>query len=117
MDLNSRGYFTIRYYLRLLYLNHSYVQTHYDGGFPCYLIWKSLAPLEVSLFLFGKQCMGDILMCDSLHKRGRSSWIDVLCGKEMMQDKNKSNGWVKRFRKLEYFSIFYCFCRWFLKHI
>ena len=52
-DLNTKGCFIVRsFYLKLLHLNYSSLETLCDRGFPCKLMWKSLAPMNVSFFVW-----------------------------------------------------------------
>ena len=69
-DLNTKGCFTVRsFYLKLLHLNYSSPETRCDRGFPCKFVWKSLAPVKVSFFVW-EASHGKILTCDNLQQKG-----------------------------------------------
>jgi len=68
--LNTKGCFAVRYfYLKLLDLSYSSLETLNGGGFPYKLIWRSLAPVKVSFFVW-EASHGKILTCDNLQKKG-----------------------------------------------
>ena len=70
-DLIIQGCFTVRsFYLKLLDGKFSPQEFHSEKGFPCKLIWKSLAPLKVSFFVW-EATHENMLMCDNLQKRGK----------------------------------------------
>jgi len=51
-DLDFEGDFTVKsYYLKLLHLNLPCLHDLF-GGFPHELIWRSMAPLKVSVFVW-----------------------------------------------------------------
>jgi len=65
-DLTTKGCFTVRsFYLKLLNGKFPPQEIHSEKGFPCNLIWKSLAPLKVSFFVW-EAMHGNILTCDNL---------------------------------------------------
>ena len=69
-DLNSKGFFTVTsYYLKLLSHFSFAIQASSFGRFPWKIIWKNLAPLKVSVFVW-EASHGSILTCDNLQKRG-----------------------------------------------
>ena len=69
-DLNSKGCFTVRsHYLNLHDLNYSSSETLCERGFPCKLIWRSLAPVKVSFFVW-EASHWKILTCENLQKKG-----------------------------------------------
>jgi len=69
-NLNSRGAFTVKsYYLKLLCYPPFASQTVSGGRFPWKIIWKSLAPLRVSVFVWEASYVS-ILTCDNLQKKG-----------------------------------------------
>uniref|UniRef100_A0A7C9AS09 Reverse transcriptase zinc-binding domain-containing protein n=1 Tax=Opuntia streptacantha TaxID=393608 RepID=A0A7C9AS09_OPUST len=68
--LNTKGCFTVRsFYLKLLSLNVSQMEISGNSGFPCQLIWRTLAPVKVAFFVW-EASHGKILTIDNLHKRG-----------------------------------------------
>jgi len=68
--LNTEGCFTVRsFYLKLLNLNYSVSEILGDRGFPCQLIWRSMAPVNVSFFVW-EASHGEILTTDNLQKEG-----------------------------------------------
>ena len=70
-DLTNQGCFTVRsFYLKLFAGKFPPQEIHFEKGFPCNLIWKSLAPLKVSFFVW-EAAHGNILTCDNLQKRGK----------------------------------------------
>jgi len=54
--------------LKLLNLNYSVSEILGDKGFPCQLIWRSLAPVKVSFFIW-EASHGKILTIDNLQKK------------------------------------------------
>ena len=72
-DLNSKVVFPVRsYHSKLLQLSFLSLRTLYDEIFPPKLIWKSLAPLKVSFFVW-EAMHRYILTCDNLKRRGFDS--------------------------------------------
>jgi len=68
--LNTRGSFTVgSFYMKLLNLNYSVLEILGDRGFPYQLIWRSLAPVKVSFFVW-EASHGKILTIDNLQKKG-----------------------------------------------
>ena len=68
--LNNKGYFTVNsFYLKHLSLNYSQMEISENSGFPCQLIWRTLAPVKVAFFVW-EASHGKILTIDNLHKRG-----------------------------------------------
>ena len=70
-DLTTQGCFTVRsFYLKLLDGKFSPQEVHSENGFPCKFIWKSLAPVKVSFFVW-EATHGNILTCHNLQKWGK----------------------------------------------
>jgi len=68
--LNSKGCFTVKsFYMRLLNLNYSAMGILRVKGFPCQLIWRALAPVKVSFFVW-EASRWKILAIDNLQRRG-----------------------------------------------
>ena len=66
----ARWHLNIRsFYLKLLHLNYSSQETLCDRGFPCKLIWRSLAPVKVSFFVW-EASHGKILTFDNWQRKG-----------------------------------------------
>ena len=69
-DLNSKGIFTVKsYYLKLLSYSSFAIQASSSRRFPWKIIWKNLAPLKVSVFVWEEASHGSILTCDNLQKK------------------------------------------------
>ena len=69
-DLNAKGVFTVKsHYIKLLSYSSFAIQASAIGLFPWKIIWKNLAPLKVSVFVW-EASHGSILTCDNLQKRG-----------------------------------------------
>ena len=65
-DLNPKGFFTVKfYYLKRLSNSTFAMESRWLGQFPSKIIWKSLAPLKVSVFVW-EASHGSILTCDNL---------------------------------------------------
>ena len=81
--LNDKGCFTVRsFYMKRLILNYPGMEISVNSGFPCQLIWRALAPVKVSFFVW-EASHGKILTIDNLQKRG-SLWLtDVICAKRI----------------------------------
>ena len=70
--LNSKGCYTVNsFYLKLLNSNHLIREITEVTGFPCQIIWRSLAPAKVSFFVW-EASHGKILTIDNLQRRGFS---------------------------------------------
>uniref|UniRef100_A0A7C9ALA2 Reverse transcriptase domain-containing protein n=1 Tax=Opuntia streptacantha TaxID=393608 RepID=A0A7C9ALA2_OPUST len=70
--LNSKGCYTVKsFYLKFLNSNHSIRGITEVTGFPCQIIWRSLAPAKVSFFVW-EASHGKILTIDNLQRRGFS---------------------------------------------
>ena len=71
MDFEYQGVFSVRsFYLKLLDgCCSSFLETLGEGSFPHKLIWRSLAPIKVSFFVW-QASYGKILTCDNLQKKG-----------------------------------------------
>jgi len=68
--LEPKGCFSVKsFYLKLLSLNYSTREIMGDQGFPCKVIWRTLAPVKVSFFVW-EASHGKILTIDNLQKRG-----------------------------------------------
>jgi len=75
-DLNSNGIFFVKsFYMKLVPLVSSPIQLFPEDHFPCKIIWKSVAPLEVSFFFVfvfvweASDCC--TLTCDNLKRRDK----------------------------------------------
>ena len=64
----KQKFVTKSYYLKLLSNFTFVVESRFLGRFPRKIIWKSLAPLKVSVFVW-KALHGSILTCDNLQKK------------------------------------------------
>ena len=68
--LEPKGCFSVKsFYLKLLSLKYSTREIMGDQGFPCKVIWRTLAPVKVSFFVW-EASHGKILTIDNLQKRG-----------------------------------------------
>jgi len=66
----SKGIFTVKsYYLKLLSCSSFAIQAGSFEQFPWKIIWKNLAHLKVSVFVW-EASHGSILTCDNLQKKG-----------------------------------------------
>jgi len=68
------------YYPTLLSNSTFAMESRFLGQFLWKIIWKSLAPLKASVFVW-EASHGSILSCDNLQKKGIIWWTDVLCPK------------------------------------
>jgi len=69
-NLNSKGVFTIKsYYIKLLSYSSLAFLASSVGRFSWKIIWKNLAPLRLSVFVW-EASHGSILTCDNLQKKG-----------------------------------------------
>ena len=94
--LNSKGCYIVKsFYLKLLNLNYLKREIMGVTGFPCQIIWRSLAPVKVSLFVW-EASHGKILTIDNLQRRGftifkgeGSPWLI-----DATRVKENSNQWI-----------------------
>lgn len=69
-DLNFNGIFTVKaFYMKIVSLASSPIQSFSEDHCPCKIIWKILAPLEVPFFFVWEASRGSILTCDNLQRR------------------------------------------------